>query len=146
MKKASIHKSSGSFGMYERSYSHSEREENRLDSNTFFLLRFLDGQFADVLDNGLNKSEALGWTGSFTKQGIALYLLYLHEGQWNGKGIAARYGKSAMRFSAEEYRKGTCGLEGMDENDLFLQLFVNWKSMVHMESDVRNCVVKKSQH
>lgn len=23
------------------------------------------------------------------KQGIALYLLYVHEGQWNGKGIDA---------------------------------------------------------
>ena len=52
----------------------------------FFLLRFLDGQFMDVLDNGLNKSAALGWTGTFMKQGIALYLLYLYEGQWNSGG------------------------------------------------------------
>ena len=126
-------------------YACAEREENRPDSNMIFLLRFLDGQFADVLDNGLNKSEALGWTGTFMKQGIALYLLYLYEGQWNGKGIAAMaaIAKNAMRFSAEEYRKGTCGLEGMDENDLFCQLFFKWKSMVQMDSHIRNRAVKR---
>ncbi len=123
--KSSVHKSGGSFSMYERSYSFSEREENRPDSNMVLLLRFLDGQFGEVLDEGLNKSEALGWTGTFMKQGMALYLLYLYEGQWNGKGIAAmeEIAKSAIRFSAEEYRKGICGLEGIGENDLFCQLF-----------------------
>lgn len=79
------------------------------------------------------------------KQGIALYLLYLYEGQWNGQGIVAMAGiaKSAMEFSAEEYRKGTCGFEGIGENELFCQLFLKWKSMVQMESDVRNCVVER---
>ena len=109
------------------------------------LLSFLDGNFEDVLDKGLNKSEALGWTGSFMKQGIALYLLYLHEGKWIGKGIAAmaEIAKSAMRFSAEEYKKGTCGLEGIGENDLFCQIFLKWKSMVQMESAVKDRAVKR---
>lgn len=141
----SVHKIGDSFSIYERIYSYSEREENRPDSNMVLLLRFLDGQFTYVLDKGLNKSEALGWTGTFMKQGIALYLLYLHEGQWNGKGITAmaEIVKSAMGFSAEEYRKGTCGLEETGENDLFCQLFLKWKSMVPMESDVRNHAVKR---
>ena len=143
--KSSVHKSGDSFGMYERSYSCSEREENRPDSNMVILLRFLDGQFEDVLNNGLNKSEALGWTGSFMKQGIALYLLYLHEGQWSGRGIAAmaEIAKSAMRFSAEEYKKGTCGFEGVGGNELFCQLFLKWKSIVQMDSDIRNCAIKR---
>ncbi|MDE6621417.1 MAG: hypothetical protein K2K74_13200 [Lachnospiraceae bacterium] len=143
--KLSVHKSCSPFGMYERSYAYSEREENRLDSNMFFLLRFLDGQFADVLDNGLNKSEALGWTGTFMKQGIALYLLYLHEGQWNSEGITAmaEMAKRAMRFSSEEYRKGTRGFEGIGENDLFCQLFLKWKSAVQMESDISTCAIRR---
>ncbi len=141
----SVHKSGGSFGIYERSYSSSEREENRPDSNMVLMLRFLDGQFADVLDKGLSESKALGWTGTFMKQGIALYLLYMYAGQWNGRGIAAmaEMVKSAMRFSAEEYRKGTCGLEGIGENDLFCQLFLKWKSMVQMESSVKDHAVKR---
>lgn len=121
------------------------REENKPNNNMILTVRFLDGQFAEVLDKGLHKSEALGWTGTFMKQGIALFLLCLHEGQWNDKGIAAmaETAKSAMRFSAEEYRKSTCGLEGIGENDLFCQLFLQWKSIVPMPSDIRNRAVKR---
>ena len=79
------------------------------------------------------------------KQGIALYLLYLYEEQWSGKGIVAmtEIAKRAMRFSAKEYRKGVCGLEETGENDLFCQIFLKWKSMVKMESDVRDRAVKR---
>ena len=109
------------------------------------MLKFLDGQFAEVLDKGLHKSEALGWTGTFMKQGIALFLLCLYEGPWNGKGIAAmaEMAKSAMRFSSEEYRNGTCGLEGIGENNLFCQLFLQWKSIVPMPADIRNRAIKR---
>lgn len=51
--KSSVHESGDSF-IYERRYSHFEREENRPDGNMVLLLRFLDGQFADVLDKGLS--------------------------------------------------------------------------------------------
>lgn len=140
-----VHKSDDSYGMFEGRSSGSERKENKPDSNMILLLRFLDGQFADVLAKGLNKSEALGWSGTFMKQGIALYLLYLYEGTWNGKGITAMAGmvKAAMGFSAEEYRKGTYGLDGISENDLFSELFLKWKSMVQIEPDVRTCAIKK---
>lgn len=143
--KLPVHKSNGYFGMYESSGSCSEREENRPDGNMVLLLRFLDGQFADVLDQGLNQSQALGWTGTFMKQGIALYLLYLYEGQWHGKGMAAmaEIVKSAMKFSSEEYRKGVCGSEETGENELFCQLFLKWKSMLQMESDMRERAVKR---
>lgn len=139
------HKSDSSYGMFERGYSHSEREENKPDSNMILLLRFLDGQFADVLTQGLNKSQALGWSGTFMKQGIALYLLYLYEGQWIGKGITAMSGivKDAMGFSAEKYQKGTYRLNGTNENDLFCEVFLKWKSMVQMEPDIRISAIKR---
>lgn len=115
-------------------YACAEREENRPDSNMIFLLRFLDGQFADVLDKGLNRAQALGWTGTFMKKGIA---------------AMAELVKSAMQFSAEAYRKGVRGLEELGEleeikeNDLFFQVFLKWKFGVQMESDIRDCAVKK---
>ena len=143
--KLPVHKSNGYFGMYESSGSCSEREENRPDGNMVLLLRFLDGQFADVLDQGLNQSQALGWTGTFMKQGIALYLLYLYEEQWHGKGMAAMAGivKSAMKFSSEEYQKGVRRLDEINENELFCQLFLKWKSKAQMESDMRERAVKR---
>lgn len=143
--KLSVNNDRESFSVSASGNASSERKENRPDSNMILLLQFLDGQFADVLAKGLNKSEALGWTGTFMKQGVALYLLYLYEGEWNGKGIAAmaEIVKSAMGFSAGEYRKGTCGLEEIGENDLFCQLFFKWKSMVQMDSDIRSSAVKR---
>ena len=48
-----------------------------------------------------------------------------------------------MRFSSKEYRNGTCGLEGIGENDLFCQLFLQWKSIVPMSSDIRNQAIKR---
>lgn len=124
---------------------YSERKENKPDNNTLFFLRFLDGQFADVLAKGLDKSEALGWSGTFMKQGIAIYLLYLYEGKWSGKGIIAMADivKKAMGFSAEEYGKGTYGLSETDGMDLFCELFSKWKAMVQMEPDVRTNAMKK---
>ncbi len=134
----------GSFREYGGSV-YFERDENKPNNNMVLMLRFLDGQFAEVLDKGLHKSEALGWTGTFMKQGIALFLIYLHEGRWNGKGIAAmaEMAKNAMRFSAIEYRKGACVPEEMDEDDLFSRLFLQWKSMAPMESDIRGRAVKR---
>lgn len=135
--KSLVHKGSGA--------SCSERAENRPDGNMLLLLRFLDGQFGDVLDQGLNQTQALGWTGTFMKQGIALYLLYLYEGQWSGRGMAAmaEIAKHAMNFSSEEYGKGVCGLGATSENGLFCQVFLKWKSMVPMESGIRDRAVNK---
>ncbi len=141
----SVHQRYDSYGMSERGFSYSERKENKPDNNMIFLLRFLDGQFTEVLAEGLNKSKALGWSGTFMKQGIALYLLYFYEGPWNGKGIIAMAGivKAAMSFSAEEYRKGTYGLNDINENDLFYNLFSKWKSLVKTEPDVRARAIKR---
>lgn len=140
-----VQKSGDSYDMVGMGRLFPEREENKPDSNMFLLLSFLDGQFADVLAKGLNKSEALGWSGTFMKQGIALYLLYLYEGQWSGKGIISMAGivKSAMRFSAEEYLKGTYEHNSTNENELFYELFSKWKSMVQMEPDIRACAIKR---
>ncbi len=126
-------------------YPYFERKENKPDRNTVLLLRFLDGQFADVFDEGLNNSKALGWTGTFMKPGIAIYLLCMHEGPWSGKGIIAMADmvKNAVRFSEEEYRKGTRGFEGAVENNLFCQLFSKWKSLVQMDADVREHAIKR---
>lgn len=128
----------------------SERAENRPDQNMILLLRFLDGQFADVLAEGLNEPKALGWSGTFMKQGIALYLLTLYEGQWDGAGrgireMAARV-RSTMKFSPEEYEKGTMGTYEWDDenkNDLFYDIFSKWRSVVHMESDIRTRAIEK---
>ena len=44
------------------SIASSERAENIPDRNVLLSLKFLDGQFEEVLEKGLNQSKALGWT------------------------------------------------------------------------------------
>lgn len=138
-------KGGSSYNVFGSERAYSEREENKPDGNMLLLLRFLDGQFADVLAKGLNKSEALGWTGTFMKQGIALYLLYLYEGRWNGGGMnrMADIVKKEMGFSAEKYRQGTYEHNDINENELFYNLFSKWKSMTPMETDIRIRALKK---
>ena len=63
------HKSNG-FLLNERSFReyggnvYFEREENKPNNNMILALRFLDGQFAEVLDKGLHKAEEIGCTGT----------------------------------------------------------------------------------
>lgn len=134
-----------SYNVFGGEHTYSEREENKPDGNMLLLLRFLDGQFADVLAKGLNKSEALGWTGTFMKQGIALHLLYLYEGRWDGRGMnrMADIVKNEMGFSAEKYRQGTYEHNETNENELFYKLFSKWKTMTPMEADIRTRALKK---
>lgn len=138
-------RSRDSYAIIGRSYTGSEREENRLDKNRLLLLRFLDGQFADVLAKGLNESEALGWTGTFMKQGIALYLLYLYEGEQLGQGMSvmADMGKNAMGFSKKEYQRGLYMPDDINEKELFYRLFSEWKSMMQMPPEIRTRAIEK---
>ena len=123
----------------------SERKENKPDLNMLLLLWFLDGQFADVLAEGMDKQEALGWTGTFMKQGIALYLLYLYEGRWSGSGMAemANIAKTAIGFSEEKYLRGLPEISEKTETDLFMDIFLKWKSIVRMEPGVREYAIGK---
>lgn len=122
-----------------------ERKLNEPDRNRILMLKFFDGQFGEVLTNGLNAHEALGWTGTFMKQGIALYLLYLYEGKWSDKGMYAMASivKNTMGFSVEEYQKGLLEDSDANENELFYNVFSKWKSMMIMEADVRTRAIKR---
>lgn len=124
---------------------HSGRKENRVERKTLLLLKFLNGQFADVLSEGLCVKAALGWSGTFMKQGLALFLLYFYEGNWADKGIKvmADIVKNAMGFSAEEYIKGLYIDNVSNDNDLFCHLFSEWKSLVTMQTDVKQCAIGK---
>ena len=146
-----VHKTFGSGRSnisYNSMYSdrqHSEREENSPDKNMILMLEFLNGQFDKVLSKGLNCTKALGWTGTFMKQGIALFLLYLNDDWQSGKGAVkmAEIVKEAMNFSAEEYWRGMIEHKDISENDLFHELFLEWKAAMPMEPDLEKRAVKK---
>ena len=133
------------YGYLESAHSRYAKKENRPDSNDILTLKFLDGQFDQVLSNGMNKSEPLGWSGTFMKLGISLYLLYLHEGVWEGRGISAieNLAKKEMGFSFEGYQRGLEGIVLSNEKEYFYNIFMKWKSMTKMEEDVKEKAIKK---
>ena len=132
-----------SYGMY--SNRHFEREVNSPDGNVILMVKFFDGQFDEVLTKGLNCTKALGWTGTFMKQGLALFLLYLNE-NWQGcQGTRqmVRIVRTAMNFSTEEYGRGTAKYRDISDDALFEQVFLKWKAITPMEPDIKEKVIRK---
>lgn len=80
---------------------------------------------------------ALGWSGSFMKEGFALFSLYLYEGTKLPLGMQRmkEIASSALRFTAEEYAKGL-GKEEADDNEDFYSCFLKWRALTPMDGAI----------
>ncbi len=109
-----------------------ERAVNAPDKKTVYILRLLDGELADVLREGVSEKAALGWTGTFMKEGLAFFLLYLYEGERMRAGMAAMLEdtRAAFGFSAEEYGRGLAEKPDEDDAAAFYGCFLRWKNTV----------------
>lgn len=54
-------------------------KENQADAKTVYMLAFLGGEFSFVREKAMSSGEALGWSASFMKCGLAAFLLLLSE-------------------------------------------------------------------
>ena len=135
-------------GNYNDTDMHLEKKENHPSGTTTAALYFFEGQFAEVLSKQLNAKEALGWSGTFMKQGIALFLLYLYAGNWNGKGIQAmaKIAKERIGFSMQNYQKGIPKLEVEDEAALFENIMLRWKEMTPMDPETKSLAIPKIEN
>gem|GEM_PF-7123823 len=55
-------------------YQVGELRENRIDKQTYFMLAFFGGEFRHVIEDGMNEKAPLGWSFTFMKVGIGLFL------------------------------------------------------------------------
>ena len=110
----------------------SELRENRLDNHTYYLLQFFEGEFQAVIDEGMNVKAALGWSSTFMKTGIALFLLYLNKNPVLDSGCKNMLTliMSSVSFSAKEYMDGLQGDSDMDDEAFFWSLFCKWRKTV----------------
>lgn len=110
-------------------YNNGELAENRPDANMILFLRFLNGEFIGVLKDGVKCNSALGWSSTFMKEGMALFLLYLYDSENllpGGYRMLEKI-KTACGFSAVKYKEGTL-LEGnQDDSALFHSIFREWQ-------------------
>ena len=97
-----------------------------------YILRILNGDIQGVLSDALSGKTSLGWTESFMKKGIAIYLLYIYDEQMISPGmeVMLNMSKEAFEFTIKEYMRGQHGETNRDEKELFYDCFLKWKNTV----------------
>ncbi len=125
-------------GRLYQAYDNGELTKNEIGSNTAYMLAFLNGDFDTVLKKGMNTTEALGWSSTFMKCGLAAFLLLLLDsdtltiGARKMCGIVIEYAGN-LQFDHSD-KMG-------DEQDAageFWKLFLLWKKTVCVSSEQKS--------
>lgn len=129
-----------------------ECRKNLVSRNTYCTLMFLEQDFEQMRSIGMTSKAALGWSGTFMKEGISLMLLLLYIGDTeNGKlpvGLQEMQGRaiSACDFHPEVYRQGINENEGKNQNASFHELFVRWKNTVSVMEEAQKRWLQRIDH
>jgi hypothetical protein len=126
-------------------YQSGELRENKMDSQSYYMIAFLDGEFQHVIMNGMNVKDALGWSSTFMKTGIALFLLYLYQGEDLPRGCTKMCENivHSIGFTVDEYSKGLSYAFDLNDVELFWNLYGKWKnSNVLPEADQEQIINK----
>ena len=104
-------------------------QSNYLDRNTYCMLLFFDGDYENVIRSGLSETEALGWSSTFMKEGLALFLLLLYKREKLSKGLESMLSIVSSRcgFQVETFLQGTGLHKDIKEKAFFWELLSKWK-------------------
>ena len=105
---------------------------NVLCRNAYCTLLFFDEDYKKVIQLGLSEKNALGWSSTFMKEGLAMFLLLFHKGKRLPKGLESMLEIviSACDFQLEQFLKGTCVNVTGNKREVFWELFYQWKSEI----------------
>ncbi|MDD3416292.1 MAG: Arm DNA-binding domain-containing protein [Lachnospiraceae bacterium] len=100
-------------------------QENMPNIDNIFLIALLNGEYKYVKDHGMNYKDALGWSSSYMKQGLAAFLMILINEEKLSEGGKAMLSKivSSVAFTTREYRQGV----SVEINETDMEYF--WKSV-----------------
>ncbi len=115
-----------------------ELRENLAANATVHYLSFLQERFTYVMEHVMNVKEALGWSYTFMKKGLALYLLLLYKSaNLNGKGCLrmCKIAAEAANFKTADYEKGLLKKTEQSDEALFWQCFCSWKKTVSLTDE-----------
>ena len=126
-------------------HRNSELAENKVTINTISMLEFFDGDFEQVLERRMNMKAALGWSGTFMKQGFALFTLLLFRGEQlrSGGWSMLESIKSYLDFSSRRYEEGIRNKTGKSDNELLLECIYSWKETVSIDDVYAEKVINK---
>lgn len=108
--------------------------KSRWNQKPYAALMFFDARFDEVIDMFMNVKEGLGWSSTFMKEGIALFLMLLSNGA-EGKGITdmRKRAFNAVSFKSEDYTLGTNIECDSSDYDMFLNVFDKWKALISLD-------------
>lgn len=136
-------KNSGKETVYQ--YRGNELCENRIDKKMYYALTFFEGRFRQVVTEGMDEKNSLGWSFTFMKEGIALFLLYLYRGDHLPAGctqMCSMVCQSGL-FAAKEYAQGLTRAVSTNSNSLFWECFCKWREMTPMPTGDEKWVMEK---
>ena len=127
------------------SNTNSELLKNDIDRPTYEALAFFDGDFQQVISKGMDCKEALGWTGTFMKEGIELFLLYLYQGDRLPVGCEKMCHQitQALGFTSEAYFQGLGERDHGEDTALFWECFASWKKMNTVSEPEQDDILKR---
>lgn len=114
-----------------------ELKVNNINADTLYMLAFLGGEFSYVKEHVMSTGDALGWSGTFMKCGLASFLLLLSESKELLKGCGEMCSRivAAVGFQKEEYQNGTLRTINESSRDWFWKCFCHWKSTLHLSEE-----------
>lgn len=119
--------------------------ENSLGDKEYDALLFFDERFSKLLDLTQSKHSEVR-SQSFTRQGIALFLLLVQDYETLPKGMRSmlEIARSESGIHEETYFQGVAGKPAITNDQLFESLFFRWKNEVHLSNEIRNEIMQRT--
>ena len=114
-----------------------ELYENQMEEKMADMLAFLCGEFQNIKEKSMNIKDALGWSFTFMKCGLAAFLLLLLESDQmqSGGGCMCGIIIENIGFSSEKYQKGTLSTTVENDKILFWKCFCRWKKEIVLSAE-----------
>lgn len=127
----------------EYSYRNSELRRNIISDYEYYRLVFYTGNFEKIKNVSKNPKGSLGWSSSFIREGIRLFLLYLYNRPLPSK--AAERIASYIGFPDTKDKKNLLAFEVEIQNECqeykvseFWNYFQRWKKYYPIEKEEQN--------
>lgn len=115
-------------------------KENDIFLNEYCTILFFEQEFDDMVKMGMSIEENLGWSSTFMKEGMALLMLLLYQGEAYTVGMKGMINR-AMRvceFKKESLYFGKNDLDDKTDIQVFCEIFEKWKETVTLsEGDIK---------
>lgn len=130
-----------------RLYDESESAVFRLSNSMRCSLAFLEHDFSFVQKRGMSVKEGLGWSSTFAKTGIALFLLYLYQGDTldRGTGQLCAAAASATEFSEDRYFDGLPPEAAESGASVFWRIFRVWRAAQNRTEQEQDSLLREME-